>query len=87
LTARKSSYEFNTTLSAGGAAESSPWCNRGLNGQRMFKPRQGRQKTKRHLFLSPHPGLSLLDRFSHGCTVGYYLALLRSFKWISRTHR
>jgi hypothetical protein len=38
----------------------------------------GRQKINLRLFLSPHPGLDLFHRFSHGFTVGYYRPLLRS---------
>jgi hypothetical protein len=51
----------------------------------MFKPRTGRQEINRRLFLSPHPGLGLFDCFTHGCTVGYYRPLLRSFKWMLKT--
>jgi hypothetical protein len=46
----------------------------------MFKPGSGRQKFNVRYFFRPHPGLGLLDRISHGCTVGYYRPLLRSFK-------
>jgi hypothetical protein len=38
------------------------------------------------LFLSPHPGRGLVERFSHGFTVGYYRPMLRSFKWILIRH-
>jgi hypothetical protein len=41
----------------------------------------GRQKINSRKFLSPHPGLDGLGVFPTAVVVGYYRALLRSFKW------
>ena len=43
--------------SAGGAADNSPRCNRGLSVQPEFKPRMGRQKSHGQTVLPPPPGL------------------------------
>jgi hypothetical protein len=49
----------------------------------MFKPRTGRQKIHRRQFLAPRPGLNSVDRVTHGCTVGYWRALLRSLEIVA----
>jgi hypothetical protein len=48
--------------------------------QTGFPAPDGATENEREPVLAPHPGLNLPVGFTHGCTVGYFLPLLRSLK-------